>query len=177
MLRFTPTHVGNTPAPPVPRLLPAVHPHACGEHAQASSAAAQGGGSPPRMWGTRRDRNRRLARRRFTPTHVGNTEALRRRRDQPRFTPTHVGNTSGQATISPSAAVHPHACGEHQSPNADIVLDSGSPPRMWGTPWHRNTPTPPATVHPHACGEHTSAAISRQPSDGSPPRMWGTRND
>ncbi len=131
-------------------------------------------GSPPRMWGTPAPSQAHCPKRRFTPTHVGNTVRSSRAR---RFMP-----------------VHPHACGEH-AVNLDFPRDSsGSPPRMWGTlncfdqrlAYQRFTPThvgntpvksiffPVKTVHPHACGEHVRHAGEFLFCDGSPPRMWGT---
>ncbi len=71
--RFIPTHVGNTQR----RLLrppPAsVHPHACGEHHNVADVEAFNAGSSPRMWGTRSGCGFDPRRRRFIPTHVGNT--------------------------------------------------------------------------------------------------------
>ncbi len=53
ILRFIPTHVGNTVLEQV-RVPPlAVHPHACGEHILRDNWARNRGGSSPRMWGTR----------------------------------------------------------------------------------------------------------------------------
>ena len=132
--RFIPTHVGNTAAP-----LPAsdrwpVHPHACGEHSLTMNSATSGGGSSPRMWGTRRQAWGSLNPDRFIPTHVGNTyidqgqsinlygssprmwgtpvEFMRQMMND-RFIPTHVGNTSFAPGAGLPRSVHPHACGEH----------------------------------------------------------------
>jgi len=118
VLRFIPTHVGNTTAQPYPVPGCAVHPHACGEHSSCFALCNCICGSSPRMWGTRNMR---------TITHY-----------QKRFIPTHVGNTSFFPTRSGSYTVHPHACGEH-----DVILSipectNGSSPRMWGTQRSRN---------------------------------------
>ncbi len=72
--------------------------------------------------------------------------------------------------------------------------ETGSSPRMWGTPSPSFTLLPrgrfipthvgntslqtdshcyPA-VHPHACGEHRTEEITQRVEDGSSPRMWGT---
>ncbi len=174
VLRFIPTHVGNTlrcsgrsaPSP--------VHPHACGEHGVADMGTFIPGGSSPRMWGTL----------------LAGAEAA----DLERFIPTHVGNTVSQFHLIAARAVHPHACGEHKYCNDISPRYDGSSPRMWGTrnrrpgeelcirfiPTHvGNTSLQtdshcyPA-VHPHACGEHRTEEITQRVEDGSSPRMWGT---
>jgi len=92
-IRFIPTHVGNTPRTSRSRRLPAVHPHACGEHNNAGDFCRHLAGSSPRMWGTLSCNIDKVLVARFIPTHVGNTI----------WDP-------GVLQISP---VHPHACGEH----------------------------------------------------------------
>ena len=72
-VRFIPTHVGNTSRASGATATATVHPHACGEHLQAPAPLAVGVGSSPRMWGTRSAPPGRDRRRRFIPTHVGNT--------------------------------------------------------------------------------------------------------
>jgi len=49
------------------------------------------------------------------------------------FIPTHVGNSSGWHSTIVSLTVHPHACGELDSPNGEETEEIGSSPRMWGT--------------------------------------------
>ena len=71
--RFIPTHVGNTATAVRGARLPAVHPHARGEHAARVTRPVPPGGSSPRTWGTRHVEGARLAADRFIPTHVGNT--------------------------------------------------------------------------------------------------------
>ena len=71
--RFIPTHVGNTPGQVWVHLQSPVHPHACGEHTKTRINISTCNGSSPRMWGTRLSRGLLLFRRRFIPTHVGNT--------------------------------------------------------------------------------------------------------
>ena len=93
------------------------------------------------------------------------------------------------------SSVHPHACGEHHHTRIRMSTKSGSSPRMWGTPLHkdclnlfgRSIPThvgntrwfPPRIirhpVHPHACGEHCKPRRTYYRKPGSSPRMWGTR--
>ncbi len=114
-------------------------------------------GSSPRMWGTRPLVAPRPHRRRFIPTHVG--------------------NTSPDPATHGQFAVHPHACGEHQRAVIAQHAADGSSPRMWGTraglartgsglrfiPTHvgntraESVAASPDTVHPHACGEHHSS--------------------
>ncbi len=115
-VRFTPTHVGNTSAASGEQMVTAVHPHACGEHGHSIWQTLPAVGSPPRMWGTPD-----LP---LTPDEGG------------RFTPTHVGNTSCDLVLCPAISVHPHACGEHLARAASSASQTGSPPRMWGTPKH-----------------------------------------
>ena len=94
LLRFIPTHVGNTIRAVLPASIASVHPHACGEYGVIPDRVAHHFGSSPRMWGIRS----RL------PPHPGS----------PRFIPTHVGNTDRRARSSSPRSVHPHACGEYE---------------------------------------------------------------
>ncbi len=155
VLRFIPTHVGNTEVPERIWLFTTVHPHACGEHSCEAAGAQQTHGSSPRMWGTPGWLPPDPPRTRFIPTHVGNTAKTQARHCVP--------------------AVHPHACGEHWTSPYRSCRCGGSSPRMWGTPGAGavggsprrfipthvgNTGASPAgagrwSVHPHACGEHT----------------------
>ena len=113
VLRFIPTHVGNTlrcsgrsaPSP--------VHPHACGEHLVSNCSQVARCGSSPRMWGTQ---------------DASVFDGLFYR-----FIPTHVGNTGSWTTKAGSTSVHPHACGEHGVADMGTFIPGGSSPRMWGT--------------------------------------------
>ena len=151
---------------------------------------------------------------RFTPTRVGKTAGLRDWRfdfavhphacgenghrqwaagGSGRFTPTRVGKTIILKRKKPPATVHPHACGENDGVFAAILIEAGSPPRVWGKLRHghqvrlvlRFTPTRvgktwrqpvqlvrPA-VHPHACGENFLNVRTGKTFCGSPPRVWG----
>ena len=169
-----PTHVGNTRTGRWQRIRSAVHPHACGEHWKAIHDHAQKNGSSPRMWGTLSESLCAVSLARFIPTHVGNTARL--------------------MTTYAQLPVHPHACGEHDTPDFFQPSTRGSSPRMWGTrplgvaasvglrfiPTHvGNTRSAPAScrtipVHPHACGEHARWASTAGRLLGSSPRMWGT---
>ena len=147
--------MGNTSnRPPAARTVP-VHPHACGEHRRRNDRAHHHRGSSPRLWGTHFTVLKNVSEYRFIPTPVGNT-----------------------ATVSCCViwkSVHPHACGEHGSVKPFSRFNSGSSPRLWGTPLNagqklgveRFIPTPVGNTrqntinssyeadHPHACGEHT----------------------
>ena len=173
-MRFIPTHVGNTNARRRASLAASVHPHACGEHAGGSPLTQYTFGSSPRMWGTRKPDFPVRHRRRFIPTHVGNTRA--------------------PAATNRCSSVHPHACGEHFQQRSQVRNLVGSSPRMWGTHtnlmYHRkarrfipthvgNTrrpvlPSRHRSVHPHACGEHWRDDETPWCGVGSSPRMWGT---
>ncbi len=50
--RFIPTRVGNGCDLPLPKMMQAVHPHACGERARAIRSVPERNGSSPRVWGT-----------------------------------------------------------------------------------------------------------------------------
>ncbi len=172
--RFIPTHVGNTSPGAARFRILAVHPHACGEHFLILFSCLSGVGSSPRMWGTRTQRKKQEAQRRFIPTHVGNTLAMN--------------------PLMLLLAVHPHACGEHAGLDGSPSDVNGSSPRMWGTPracicspfQGRFIPTHVGNtlvgmtyaasepVHPHACGEHSRPIKPKLIVAGSSPRMWGT---
>jgi len=111
--RFIPTHVGNTDGMTATPPSSSVHPHACGEHTGVCEGTPGLLGSSPRMWGT-----------------PGSATPLPGRR---RFIPTHVGNTTSIGTAPSREAVHPHACGEHWIIAYLSNTLIGSSPRMWGT--------------------------------------------
>ncbi len=172
--RFIPTPVGNTSRPNRRRRHLPVHPHACGEHARASTQNATVTGSSPRLWGT--------------------LDLERQFPHKARFIPTPVGNTAPRPTSRPCIPVHPHACGEHTFPAVGALRLAGSSPRLWGTPKRifqddiggRFIPTPvgntsiqlvmglAGSVHPHACGEHLLGRGVERCRSGSSPRLWGT---
>ncbi len=152
--RFIPTHVGNTHFLYLSITSIPVHPPACGEHSLCPQESLYICGSSPRMWGTPHALSYPLGRRRFIPTHVGNTSPRRpstsripvhphacgehqtaryNRRHYARFIPTHVGNTRRTRHRGEIGSVHPHACGEHDWDRPCISCGRGSSPRMWGT--------------------------------------------
>ena len=136
--RFIPTYVGNTRPQARPPWRPAVHPHVCGEHLFCIIVVASVFGSSPRMWGTRCPSPCPCCSKRFIPTYVGNTRALRHVGGCGRFIPTYVGNTRWRRTRWSPSPVHPHVCGEHTMLPAEPVTLTGSSPRMWGTHQERN---------------------------------------
>jgi len=175
--RFTPTCVGNASGPRCRSSPRAVHPHVCGECELPPGRVVALNGSPPRVWGMRRRQ------------HGG--------RRCNGFTPTCVGNATTPSPPPPTAAVHPHVCGECVCRTARSASACGSPPRVWGMLPQVNVPraagrfTPTCvgnartastsegwpTVHPHVCGECQSEQAPSRASVGSPPRVWGMRQE
>ncbi len=78
LTRFIPTHVGNTPRACRSGCDVPVHPHARGEHALSTAIRWSRIGSSPRTWGTLQGCTGTPGQPRFIPTHVGNTQHLRR---------------------------------------------------------------------------------------------------
>ncbi len=173
--RFIPAHAGNTSPNRATSTPKTVHPRACGEHFLGVVQVTICPGSSPRMRGT------------HLPILAGHWSG--------RFIPAHAGNTSSLPVILPRDAVHPRACGEHGSANAQNWLRDGSSPRMRGTQklasnvvksvrfipahagntGHQIAMQFPATVHPRACGEHSTRPSPSTLYAGSSPRMRGTR--
>ena len=111
--RFIPTHTGNTYSLTMWQLLPAVHPHTHGEHALIKQGAVAPCGSSPHTRGTQPVTGLKFSRKRFIPTHTGNT-------------------TRKQRTVY-CRSVHPHTHGEHISNRAKIKTIAGSSPHTRGT--------------------------------------------
>ena len=153
--RFIPTHVGNTPHRYCRSSPYSVHPHACGEHSQSLADWSTRFGSSPRMWGTQ----------------LG----LAPQAGPQRFIPTHVGNTRIACAPSKTAAVHPHACGEHVVMSIIIHSCLRFIPTHVGNTSIPLPKKPHVAVHPHACGEHPLPRHYSVALFGSSPRMWGTR--
>ena len=193
-----------------------VHHRACGEHNCRCRIAGNDGGSSPRVRGTRHSRWLRRSRERFIPARAGNTQhshsgcsakngsSPRVRgtlcsgccfRLMDRFIPARAGNTIELLLSASTPTVHPRACGEHSRRSRSLFRETGSSPRVRGTPplaasrslAGRFIPAragntcllPPAirndTVHPRACGEHLHKPSPRAEHDGSSPRVRGTR--
>ncbi len=111
--RFIPTHVGNTVRDRLHAQLDSVHPHTRGEHRSSRHPHEPQDGSSPHTWGTR-----------------ANSSICRRRR---RFIPTHVGNTPKDGFTLFHTSVHPHTRGEHDPMRSSISPIVGSSPHTWGT--------------------------------------------
>ncbi len=115
--RFTPTRVGSCPwrlgsCPCAP-----VHPHACGELLGGLFLEQLPCGSPPRVWGA---------------AHV-----LLYLSTLGRFTPTRVGSWVCPTAKILKPSVHPHACGELAASHTGPLVNTGSPPRVWGADFNR----------------------------------------
>src|SRR5207302_901772 len=104
--------VGNTSSSLVTGSARTVHPHACGEYGRSWLRSTTTCGSPPRVWGILQ----------LQPGF----------RQPKRFTPTRVGNTLWLARVRPPLPVHPHACGEYTFSPEPPIVNTGSPPRVWG---------------------------------------------
>ena len=93
VMRFTPTHVGNTRLALASAAALSVHPHTRGEYFRVPLQAETASGSPPHTWGIPGTWREILL--------------------QSRFTPTHVGNTMHPQTPGGHRPVHPHTRGEY----------------------------------------------------------------
>ena len=89
---------------------------------------------------------------------------------------------------------HPRVCGEHYTPQLELLVPEGSSPRMRGTPSrHGESGTSPGIIpayagntcamprgrlgtwdHPRVCGEHWARVPVGETCEGSSPRMRGT---
>ena len=114
-IRFIPAAAGNTINYFRYLHKKAVHPRGCGEHLLNFQQWKPGGGSSPRLRGTRKTRQDILQGDRFIPAAAGNTIFL------------------CHQTCVP--AVHPRGCGEHIFAVSLRVFNRGSSPRLRGTPW------------------------------------------
>ena len=120
--RFIPACAGNTNDPAGICSALTVHPRVCGEHANLPLAVNCTGGSSPRVRGTHEMKITYYASNRFIPACAGNT----------------VTATSRSKT----SAVHPRVCGEHLKLDLCDSCNTGSSPRVRGTPGRRrNTQT------------------------------------
>ncbi len=152
------------------------HPRVCGEHVRNSIVSWCSSGSSPRMRGTRL--------------------ATRPKTRSDGIIPAYAGNTSSSNRATVGTGDHPRVCGEHKGYSGKTSADTGSSPRMRGTPhelrdgrvidgiipaYAGNTrggsnATADIRDHPRVCGEHTSRNSSRRRMTGSSPRMRGTRH-
>ena len=171
---FIPAPAGNGCRSLPARPSSTVHPRACGERSGSSCVVTRSCGSSPRLRGTDR-RPRRLP-------------------GQRRFIPAPAGNGARDCTGFGFLPVHPRACGERGTIEAECDQCGGSSPRLRGTVVRiqcmataiRFIPAPagngstrpsiiaPLTVHPRACGERSIITRRRTLATGSSPRLRGT---
>ena len=131
--RFTPTCVGNSLRLPGAPPRPTVHPHVRGEFNALSTADRWLDGSPPRAWGILTQAIPCTAKRRFTPTCVGNSVKSWLRKM--------------------SSSVHPHVRGDFTGGSQPHRVPGGSPPRAWGILVRAPQQECGIPVHPHVRGE------------------------
>ena len=112
-IRFIPTPVGNAMIATKSAPAGTVHPHARGERRILGIKGCHEIGSSPRPWGT--------------PLADGSDTLPHR------FIPTPVGNAPRAGPARGAPPVHPHARGERQPFQPQLVGDLGSSPRPWGT--------------------------------------------
>ncbi|ASC07487.1 hypothetical protein S101468_03286 (plasmid) [Acetobacter pasteurianus subsp. pasteurianus] len=113
--RFIPACAGNTL---IERISPTpykVHPRVCGEHLIFGKVFCMAFGSSPRVRGTRAG---------FSENSRGD-----------RFIPACAGNTKSHAIPASVTSVHPRVCGEHVGDALNNNKNSGSSPRVRGTPF------------------------------------------
>ena len=169
-----PAHAGLTFTQGSFRVLPRDHPRACGAHATGTFTARSRPGSSPRMRGSHDARKIKNSRTGIIPAHAGLTADVRMQRG-PFWD-------------------HPRACGAHTFFKKVSIMNSGSSPRMRGSPIcssvslsfmgiipaHAGLTSPqpcrrPAgRDHPRACGAHYNVGRNRGVSVGSSPRMRGS---
>jgi len=169
--------VGTRANGKIPKLPPAVHPHARGDKVEDLRCQARITGSPPRAWGQGAPPLGAGLRGRFTPTRVGTRPSptasatpvavhphargdkqrrCSRAAPDVRFTPTRVGTSAAPRSARSCRSVHPHARGDKISDDDRAWMTSGSPPRAWGqalagrvyNPQRRFTPTRVGTRRP-----------------------------
>ena len=109
-----PAHAGNTIWQGREPRLRGDHPRACGEHQQVFGNVRPIRGSSPRMRGT--------------PDDVQGTAP------DTGIIPAHAGNTDTVLMLVCGRRDHPRACGEHSNAIKAWAAQTGSSPRMRGTP-------------------------------------------
>ena len=108
------------------------HPRACGEHPVAVTVGSRYRGSSPRLRGT-------------PDIHIHDIE-------QAGIIPALAGNTSDDAVNFLDGRDHPRACGEHMGPCKLAPPETGSSPRLRGTPPHWTTRTTGTGIIPALAG-------------------------
>ena len=112
--RFIPTRVGNMPRKINFRPIPAVHPHACGEHGNRDPLPLHPGGSSPRVWGT----------------SLPGLTFCRKEPVHPHACGEHI--YAGQFGLSASRFI-PTRVGNMRPTDSISRRSNGSSPRVWGT--------------------------------------------
>ena len=115
-LGIIPAHAGNTSCLSFFCYSLWDHPRACGEHTEINPELKDVPGSSPRMRGTQAGES-------ATYTATG-------------IIPAHAGNTMRVPVSAELNRDHPRACGEHSVPGTSLCSQTGSSPRMRGTPTH-----------------------------------------
>ncbi len=152
--RFIPARAGNARRLFDVDRRDAVHPRACGEHAECDHLMGDRDGSSPRVRGTlfpfRTLRMPHPVHPRACGEHdaprarpccrLGSSPRVRGTRRQPgpagrhpRFIPARAGNTAALQNGFGPSAVHPRACGEHSERFNASLPHIGSSPRVRGT--------------------------------------------
>ena len=172
--RFIPASAGNAKTLRIKVKAESVHPRECGERLMVVQRMRVYAGSSPRVRGTLSDQ-------------PGITVGLR-------FIPASAGNAPPSVTLWRTTTVHPRECGERRHILPRLKLQTGSSPRVRGTPYHavdylrldRFIPASAGnawaiaaasskpTVHPRECGERTAGGSVSDEPDGSSPRVRGT---
>ena len=153
--RIIPADAGNTVYGRIQIVQHWDHPRGCGEHQQEDEVQVRTPGSSPRMRGTLICRSEGLVPVRIIPADAGNTYSNlefrflcwdhprgcgehRPREDQVirpgRIIPADAGNTLFRRWSAPPRRDHPRGCGEHDTSPEPNTGDTGSSPRMRGTP-------------------------------------------
>ena len=175
--RIIPAYAGNTSLIPTESASSRDHPRVCGEHEVSFPSSSNMPGSSPRMRGTHR-----------LETPCVQSDGI---------IPAYAGNTNLCPSMASMLRDHPRVCGEHGMADIGDAFNSGSSPRMRGTPngMRRNAigcgiipayagNTSPVLRrcfwprdHPRVCGEHPMRWGMPVTSAGSSPRMRGTPSD
>ena len=108
-----PAYAGNTLIRPPSSGMSRDHPRVCGEHGAFGAERAAGGGSSPRMRGTRK---------------AGACGS-----DRTGIIPAYAGNTCSGLAWCRVQWDHPRVCGEHRCDHKTVDALTGSSPRMRGT--------------------------------------------